>query len=236
MGRGRTILAACAFLLAGCGGGGGGGDDPLAALQGHWFGQTVHGTTTLEIGAAGVVTQMLEDGIDNGLTGTLQHVSGTYYEGVLSNTAAIRLFLDPSGAYATYYSDFTVGALQKGATTLPAGGFQVADVAPDQWQGTSFTIGGDLHLVARFAATTTIAADGSHSGSDGSGLTYGSPPATMLAPALQGLSGPYADSAHATTGFIDVLPSPDMLFLAVASFPVTNTLTANAAFMGAWRR
>ena len=62
MGRVRAILCACVFLLAGCGGGGGGGDDPLALLEGTWFGPAHQGTVTLVIDGSGTVTLFLRDG------------------------------------------------------------------------------------------------------------------------------------------------------------------------------
>lgn len=114
------LVLAGVVLLAGCGGGGGGGDDPLALLEGTWFGPAHQGATTLVI--------------------------------------------------------------------------------------------------------------------DASGLTYGSPPATMLAAFPDSFRGPFGDSAHATTGFIEIFASPDLNFLAAAAFPFTNTQTANAAFHGAWTR
>jgi len=236
MGRARAILCACVFLLAGCGGGGGGGDDPLALLEGTWFGPAHLGTVTLVIDGSGTVTQFLRDGVDTGLTGSLQHVSGTYYEGQLSSAGDFRLFLDPTATYATYFAEIDIGALQKGASALPPGGFQLSDIAPGTYQGTNLTIDAQVTLVSTFAATTTIAADGSYAGSDTSGLTYGSPTGTMLTANPDSFVGPYEDSAHATTGFIDIFASPDLEFLAAASFPFMNTQTANASFLSAWKR
>jgi len=172
-----------------------------------------------------------------GLTGTIEHVSGTTYEGTLSDPSALTLFLDPTSQHATFVAEFQLVCLQRGATALPAGGFVVPDVAPDSWIGTNPTIESGMGVTGTYDASATILADGSYSGSDSSGLVFGSPAGTMLAPDSGILVGPYEDNVTvSTTGMLEVLPSPDLQFVTVVAYPIQNSTTRNGQFIGAWSR
>lgn len=245
MGRTRSAwwvgVLGTALVLFGCGGGGGDGDevDPLAALEGSWFGPSIFDRSyRLVLDGTGRITLVEEGGVSTGETGTIQHVAGTYYEGELTGNRPIRLFLDPSRQHAAFFSEFEIACLELGATTLPAGGFQVADIAPGTYSGTNLVIDAGVRLTGTFAASASIFADGSYAGSDASGLVYGSPAGTMLEPASGVLIGPYEDNASATAGLgiFDVLPSPDLQFLAVVAYPLQNTTLLNGQFIGAWSR
>jgi len=185
---------------------------------------------------AGNVTEVEEDGSPTGITGSVQHVSGQYYEGQLTNFTEMRLFLDPTQGYIAYWDESDIAALERGATTLPVGGFQVADIAPGFYTGRFFAIDAQVRVTQARDGFADILADGSYSGSDEDGFDFGSPTGTMLAPSGNVLAGPYKDSVNPTTGFADFLPSPDGQFLVVAAFPLLNTMIQNAEFIGAWNR
>ena len=235
----KTLLAVGLIigLLCGCGGGGSENEaEPLALLQGSWFGPAVDGSLRLVLDSVGGITQVEEDGLDTGLTGTVQHVTGSYYEGLLSNGRLVRLFVDPSRAYAAFFGELRIACLERGASELPPLGFRVDDIAPDFYAGTNLVLDDDLKLSEAHAASVEIDADGRYAGTDASGLEFESPIGTMLAPFLGVLEGPYEDNANPTTGFMEVLPSPDMQFLVAVAFPVTNTTLLNGQFIGAWNR
>lgn len=230
-------LLCTALLVAGCGGGGGGDDDdPLAALQGRWFGPRVAGSLAATFDDAGTITEWRVDNVKGVRTGTITHVGGSYYEGQLNDSTQVRLFLAPSGRYAAAFGEFELACLELGATALPVGGFLVADIAPDDYVGSNLRLDVQARLDSISEASAAINADGSYSGSDSSGLTFGSPAATGLVPDSGILLGPYQDSAHATVGFLDVLPSPDRQFLVAGAFPEANTINLNAEFIGVWDR
>ena len=237
MGRFLIVVGAVVLLSLGCGGGGEGNDGgDLAMLQGSWFGPTVGGSLRLVFDGAGGITQVLDDGTDQGLTGSVQHVSGTYYEGQLSNGRLVRLVLDPAGSHAAFFGEFRIASLQRGATALPPGGFQVADIAPADYTGVNLVIDAQVRVTDTYPTSVSIAGDGSYLGTDASGLSFGSPGATGLAPAAGVLQGPYENNAVPSIGLLEILPSPDLLFLVAVAFPETNSTLLNGQFIGAWNR
>ncbi len=232
-----ALLYTACLLVLGCGGGGGGEEGPnFGVLEGTWLGRTTGGSLQLTFDADGGVTQVLRNGIDAGETGAVVQISGPYFVGAITGGAEFRLFLDETGSYALFLGDPFLAALQKGATTIPPGAVALSDISPAAWAGTNFAIDGALNLLNPQAAAATIDAAGMLAGTDAAGLTFGSPPGQPLEATGTYFFGPYRDSAHPTTGGIDLVASPDNAFLAVAAFPEQNTIITNAAFVAAWSR
>ena len=127
----RVVLALClAALLASCGGGGGGDDGggapPPPGLSGTWFGtledaSLVLSTASLTI-SGGTITQVLVDGFNTGLTGTViqqspQVMRYTLTDGVDTLRGIFLLHADMHLAFADDGLNF--GVLQKNASSLP---------------------------------------------------------------------------------------------------------------------
>ena len=232
------LLVLTCTLVGGCGGGGLSTPDPLAPLEGSWFGRSLPGspgTIGLVIDGAGQITQFEKDGILTPATGFLTHVSGRYYEGELPGDD-IRFFVDPSGKYAVFFTEFMLAAVERDATELPPGPLQLSTVAPGEYAGTNLQLDANAAVVAESATTVSVAAIGTYVGSDARGFLFGSTPGNPLAAATNFFGGGYEDSVNLGQGFIELIPSPDGLFHAVASFPQANTTLVNAAFIGAWNR
>jgi hypothetical protein len=237
MRTGTLLLLGFALALVGCGGGGGGNDAAaLARLEGRWFGPTTNGSLLLVIDASGTIQRVIENNIDTGQTGELDHDEGDVYEGQLSGGDLVRLILDATSEHAAFFGEVALACLERDATTLPAGGFDVADVAPAVWSGRNYVLDDEVLPADSFAADVTIAAGGSYAGSDASGLTFGSPPGTSLAPSSGVLQGPYDDDEIVNSGFIEVLPSPDGTAIVAVSFQFTNGSILAARFLGFWAR
>lgn len=233
-----TVFCLGGLAVLGCGGGGGGDDggDPLSLLEGTWLGRTTGGSLQLTIGADGAVTQVLRNGADTGDTGTVVHIFDRYFEGSYTSGPVFRLFLDPTASYATLWGDPFLAAMQKNAMDSITPPAALADIAPGAYDGLNFTINDELRATATVPAVVTIDVAGMLAGTDQRGITFGSPPAQPLEARGTFFDGPYRDSAHPTTGIVDVVASPDQAFLAVASFPEMNNIITNAAFLGAWSR
>ena len=128
----RRLLALClAVLLTSCGGGGGGGGDgggtpPPAALSGTWFGTLEDASLSLFAVSitisGGAITQVLQNGVNTGLTGTVTQQSAevmryTLTDGVDTLSGTFLLHADTHIAFADDGLNF--GVLQKNAGSLP---------------------------------------------------------------------------------------------------------------------
>ncbi len=159
----RLFTLTLAFiLLNACGGGGNGSDratrtvvTPPQQLDGTWAGNledpagllhnlriTVNGNT---------LSQLLIDGVDQGLTGTLTAQSTTTYAVLLSDSTKAMFIFDAALQHATFVDDsFNFGVVEKNAIGSPI--FAIDDVNAS-WSGT--TVMTDFATFTGFASTAS---------------------------------------------------------------------------------
>ena len=135
MGLTGRLLALCfAALLASCGGGGGdggggGGTPPPAGMSGTWFGTLEDAdvalwTASITI-AGGAITQVLQNGVDTGLTGTVtQQSTGVMRYTLTDGSGSIAgvFLVDASLTHMAFADEgANFGVLQKNASSpLPS--------------------------------------------------------------------------------------------------------------------
>jgi hypothetical protein len=150
--RRRVLALLLAALVASCGGGdggGGGGSPPPAGLSGTWFGTLEDADLFLSTASVtisgGNITQVLIDGFNTGLTGTLTQQSAQVMRYTLTDgvdTLTMALLTD----FSSFFTEAAATATCAFSTTLtcnvtdPSGTFNVdlagAFDARGRWQGT----------------------------------------------------------------------------------------------------
>ena len=167
--RGRFVFsnvirfAAAAVLILSLGACGGGSSDgsgfvvgaPMQQLDGAWFGSLedpVGGLHTYQVTVSGdAVSQILIDGVDQGLTGTITKESDVLFSLVLSDGAEAGFIVDAAVQHAVFVDDsFNFAVVQKGVSGLPV--FLVNDV-DGNWSGN--TIITDFVISSEFASTAS---------------------------------------------------------------------------------
>lgn len=225
MGMVCTVLLA---LTACGGGGGGGGDGPSASdFDGTWFGNIEDtsfsmGTVTVTI-SGGNITSVLRDGVDQGLTGTIEREQGNIWAIEFSDGSFAGFIADDAAEHAAFLTDtFEIGAVEKGATgPLPT--YITADVARSA-SGTIVTLDSNFELVDVGSSTVECDTNGDCTGSD-----------TLFGPfEVFGLThdfmGRYLDTSGATAVFL----TPNKAFAASYTCESLVFAISQCSFNG-WR-
>ncbi len=216
-----AVLLGC---MVGMGTGCGGSDalfEPFAFLAGAWFGTitTDSGPTTMEwmIASNGTIEEVREGGgLLSGVTGTIVSDQGNAYQATLSDGRLFRFLLHSSflcmGLVYLTASEFHLGILEKGSTSLPA--YSEAMIRNRLWAGAvmSFTVG--FLLAQLFNGSLLTDASGGFTGqySNGETFTDGGSPFT-LSDAVFGIwTAGYFLNAVAV-GFMTALLSPSGRFM-----------------------
>lgn len=159
----RLITITLTFiLLSACGGGGSGSDritgtavTPPQQLDGTWSGSLEDPAgllQTFQITVNGnTLSQLLLDGVDQGLTGTLTAQSTTTYAVSLSDSTKAMFIIDAALQHATFVDDaFNFGVVEKNAIGSPI--FSIGDVNGN-WSGT--TVVTDFATFSGFPSTAS---------------------------------------------------------------------------------
>lgn len=237
-----TALVLLAILMSACGGGGGGGGgDPgssghsIASLQGSWYGvmrdsgNSFH-SVQIFIDGSGNVTSILEDGISQGITGTISKASAKVFGLLLSDGTDAGFIVDAAGTHAGFLNDgFFFGVVQKGATSIPT---YVATDVIGSWSGYGVTVNGDFEVVQEFSSGATVDAGYQISGSDGlSGAFTGD--FQTYRPGLGIYNGAYDNGTD--TGTVVAFLSEDKTF--AASYACKNgTVSLTNCSYTAWNK
>jgi len=233
----NLLVAACLLALSACGGGGSSSNNEIgsfsagltvAQLNGTWTGTVdTGGLHTLSVTiAAGSITQVLIDGVDQSLTGTITQKSKTLFAVVL-NGIETRLLVNNTGAYAVYVNtNFDFGVIRKSGT-LPLPTFNVADV-DGTWSGQSLTT--DFTTATTFASSGTCASE--TCSNVGNGVTASMDLTATFSANFGNWTGNYVVAMPTETGDVSLLMSDDKNFVGfhqcktAGTFPVDCKISA----------
>ena len=174
------LLALPLACSSSSGGGGGGSDDAGHVLDGVWFG-TIEDSdgniTDLQVTIEDrVITRIVLDGDVITTVGTLELIAGEdrVYSTVLNDEGDLidgGFVHSEGGEHIAYVGeDLTFALLERGATSLP--GFQQGDVLGESYSGISVLVGPGFEFDSAFSSEVALAADGSFTGSDATGLDF----------------------------------------------------------------
>lgn len=232
-----TVLVVILFLSA-CGGGSGGGSGLSVGgspqqINGTWFGSlqdTVGDLHTYSVTiAGGAITQILIDGVDQMLTGTVTKDSDVLYSLTLSDGTEAAFIVDVTISYAVFVDDvFNFGVVEKNAVGLP--GYVDTDINGD-WSGvtveTDFTISTEVTSIASCVALPTCNAT---SGGVDSVITVAFFPDLVINSAQW--VGTFVENPG-DTGDVRMMLSPDKQFAASYACVDVNLFPAGCGF-SAW--
>jgi hypothetical protein len=162
-----SILFA-ALLLAACGGDDNGGGPTVGSFQGTWRGAYevtgVEHEFAVVVDASGNITDVLQDNVSLGLTGTIAAVGGNIFSFSLSNGTNGGFMIDSSATHAGFLDEFgSFGVVQKGATSpLPT---YALDDAVGSWAGYSLALDNSFNLDETSGSSATINSSHNISGS-----------------------------------------------------------------------
>lgn len=239
--RRHALLTLVALLGATACSSGGGGDaqSPSLGLDGTWFGTEetdVGNLVALRATVSGNrVTQLVVDGADTGLTGSITPISGrpNFYDLVLSDGTEGGFLIDSSRNYAVFLDEeFNFGVLQRGATALPNAA--AADIFGRSFAGVTVLVDGSFTITDVLDSSVAVAADGTFQGSYAGGTNFSSATALTLLDSTFGAWGGEYDAngpSGPDSGPLRVFVSPDKQFIGVwacsagGSFPVDCTFS-----------
>ncbi|MEM9383311.1 MAG: hypothetical protein AAGB93_25440 [Planctomycetota bacterium] len=233
--RRHALLALAALLGAtACSSGGGDAQPASLGLDGTWFGTEetdVGDLVALRATVSGSrVTQIVVDGADTGLTGSITPIPGrpNFYDLALSDGTEGGFLIDSTQTYAVFLDeDFNFGVLQRGASTLPNAG--ATDIYGRTYEGRTVFIDASFSITDVLDSTVTVAVDGTFQGSYAGGTTFTSAAALTLLDATFGAWGGAYDATGPMgpdSGPLRVFASPDKQFIGAwacssgGSFPV----------------
>lgn len=173
MNRLKTVVSFSFLLfLAACGGGGGSSTSTtsttttsltVASLTGTWYGSQedqnlVMHSMSVTVNSSGIISQISVDGVSTGQYSTSAIVQNAanknLFSATLNDGTIVGFFADNTASHVAYLDQNTnVGALQKGATSLPT--FAGTDVV-GAWTGYSVTLDSLMNLVSKFSSNATV--------------------------------------------------------------------------------
>ena len=212
-----------------------------ASLAGSWFGTFednigIMHSLSVTINSSGAITQILVDAVNNGITGTItKSPSGTSLFSFSFSSGQVGGFHVDSGvAHAAFLvDDFSIGVLQKGASSLPT--YLANDIA-GAWSGYSVTLNSDFSVNQTFNSNATVDNNMSRTfvGSDIYGTFSGSFPTTSINTTTYGRwIGTYYNAS--TSGPVRVFLSPDKIFAATWACNTPISFPTGCSF-SAWQK
>lgn len=163
---GILLFLSSLLVLGSCGGGDSDGSSDAGNLDGTWAGNLEDPFGTMHTFSVTIsndnITSMRQDGVDTGLTGTITQESTNVFGFTLSDATEGGFIADAARQHVAFVDEeFSVGALQKGASALPS--FAQADIAGTTSGATVTT---DFVTFQEFTGTITCNSSGSCNGSD----------------------------------------------------------------------
>ncbi len=161
-----TLVGLALIAVPACGGGGGGGGGGGSKLAGSWLGTLEDPSgdlleVSISVSSSNQITRVIIDSVDQGRTGTISKVEGQFYAVTLSDGTEGGFYVDTSNTHAFFVDeDFSVAIVQKGASSLPAGGFAEGDVFGEDYSGISATIDNNFELDSTVITSVNVDATG----------------------------------------------------------------------------
>lgn len=217
------LVLATVISFAGCDAilGGDDDDDNRVSLKGAEYLGTIEDTSgNLFEGEVifdddGNVSDVLLNGVSQGLTGEVAHEEGDIFSVALSD-GEVGGFLAKGSYIGFVTASYDIGALQKNASGL-ASSYGMTDIA-GSWDGYSVEVDASFEIEDRYGSEITINSDGTFDGSNNNGVEFHEYSALYLS---DGTYGRFLGQSITSTGEyqsnVRAFLTPDKSFAAVGA-------------------